>query len=875
MPKKIFELAKELDMGAIDLVEYLRGKGLAVRNHMQAISGEDADKFLGDLRKETDGKRETIEKKSKKKTATKKVSKKRVTKKKIAVGEPVEGHPGVDGVEAAEPPPSRDESQEGRADVKKVDVIRRKAGKKEEVDDAFKEGKPVGLRVVSKPPAVEKDKEQEPGNLDDAPVPVDGKPLGKEDPSAPKEAVGGKRKRLGDLASMMSGKKIMSRAETIAQQRSESELKSYAALGGVGRPIYTQVKRKKIYSGPVKETEVTELKESKRLLRLHGGATAAHIAKKLKVKFKEMADQCLDLDLLVEPGDFIGIKLATAIADLYQYKVENIAFDEEEILGKREGEDGRLREMSPRNPVVAVMGHVDHGKTTLLDSIRNTKVAQGEAGGITQHIGAYQVCVKEQVLTFLDTPGHEAFAAMRMRGARLTDIVILVVAADDGVMPQTEESIRFCRSEGTPVIVAVNKMDKEGAKADRIKTEMVELGFAPEEWGGETQFVSISALTGDGIDALLESVAAQAELMELVAGTEGSAEGVVIESRIEKGRGSVATVLIQSGTLRKGDALVSGESHGRAKSVVDYRGYAVAEAGPSSPVQILGLNSAPIPGDFLNVVKNERQAKKIVQNRIDEKKKMEVGSLKPKLSLEDFFATAVGEGTKEKKSLNLITRSDVQGSFEAIKESLEVLKTKDIEVKVIGGGIGPINDSDILLAESAGAFIIGFNMNPVTSAKRLAQERGIDIKVYSIIYEIIDDIKAAIEGLFEPDIVEEYIGRADVKETFVVPKVGVIAGSFVVDGRIVVGSGVRLLRDGLTVYEGKIFSLRRFKENVKEVKNHLECGIGIENFNDVKVGDIIECYNVVEKRRSYEEVVKDEALTAKAVREEVSPPSPS
>ena len=877
MSKKIFELAKELDMGAIELVDYLRGKGLAVRNHMQALSDEEAQQFLGELRKEAGGKKKATKKKATKKKAAKKkkVAKKKVVKKKSTEPEKEPLAAEAQEGEAAEAPPpaeepTREEEEAAAAKDKKTTVIRRKAGKKEPSEEApKKEEKRIGLRVVSKPPAEKKEEPAEPAAREETVASAS------TDTPATESADGdrkGKRKRLGDLASMMSGKKMLSRAEAIAKQRSESELKTYSTLGGVGRPIYTQVKRKKIYSGPVKETEVTEIKESKRLVRLHGGATAAHVAKKLKVKFKDMADRCLDLDLLMEADDFIGINLAARIADIYGYKVEDVAFDEREELGKNEADPAEEgRSLPPRNPVVAVMGHVDHGKTTLLDSIRNAKVAQGEAGGITQHIGAYQVPVKNQLLTFLDTPGHEAFASMRSRGARATDIVVLVVAADDGVMPQTEESVRFCKNEETPIIVAVNKMDKEGAKEEKIKTEMVELGLTPEEWGGETQFVPVSALTGDGIDALLESIAAQAELMELTAVDEGLAEGVVIESRVERGRGNVATVLVQNGSLRKGDAIVVGESFGRARSFVDYAGREVETAGPSTPVQILGLNGVPAPGDILNVVKNERQAKKIVHNRIDEKRRLEAGPVKPKVSLEDFFATAVGEGTSEKKSLNLIVRSDVQGTFEAIRQSLEALGTNDIEVKIIGGGVGPVSDSDVHLAESAGAFIIGFNMNPVTSAKRLAQDKGIDVKVYSIIYEIIDDVKAAIEGLFVPDVSEEYIGRADVKETFVVPKVGVIAGSFVVDGKIIIGRNIRVLRDGLAVYEGTISSLRRFKDDVKEVKNHLECGIGVENFNDIKVGDTIECYSVVEKKRNYDDVVKEEALKAKAQRQDEPP----
>lgn len=900
MPKKIFEIAKELDMGAIDLVEKLKSEGFSVRNHMTSLTDEEVEKVMALMAPAP------APEKKKKKTK-KKVTKKKTTKKKVTV---------VKKTSASEEAPAQEEvkAESKGEDVgvesdtsaksstvrkKKKAVIRKKSGSDEESETKVPEkmeSQSLGLRVVSKPEKVQVASTEEASTTpDEGPSSPAQKELYKEKvhtftpvfiPEAGAESTssteesgatstessgedansssGPSNKRIGGLATMMSGKKPnMNKAQVLNQERADTELKSYQALSGTGRPLYTQVKRKRAYSGPTKETNITEVKESKRIVKMSGGGTVDQLAKKLKVKLKALADQALDLNLLIKSGDYVGIKLADQLAQLFEYRVEDTSFNEEEMLGKEKLSDEEKQKLPLRNPIITIMGHVDHGKTTLLDYIRNAKVADGEAGGITQHIGAYSVKVKEKTLTFLDTPGHAAFANMRQRGADVTDIVVLVVAADDGVMPQTKESVRFCQESGVPIIVAVNKMDKEESNPDRVKTELAEFSITPEEWGGDTQFVPISALKGDGVDDLLESIALQAEMMELRADDKGILEGVVIESKIEQGRGPVSTILIQQGTLKKGDSIVVGETFGRARSLTDSLGKDLKSAGPSMPVQILGLSDAPSPGEMLNKVKNEREAKKIVENRIDERKKLESVPEKKTVSLEDFFAQATGPGVGEKRSLNLIIRTDVQGSFEAIKQSLLPMGTNSVEVKIIGGGVGPISDSDVQLASSAEGIIIGFNMRPISTARRIAEEQGVDIKTYSIIYEVINDVKLALEGLLDPEFIEEFIGRSEIKETFVVPKIGTIAGCLVTDGKIQVGCNIRLLREGKILHDGKLSSLKRFKDDVKEVKNGFECGMGLENYNDLKVGDVFEAYLMQEKKRSLEDVKKEEEADAR------------
>ncbi len=909
MPKKIIDMAKEMGVGPYELVEQLKQKGFDVRNPMSELTDAEVAQVMGgstgspgNTGADDASAKKVVKRKVVKKTnsvddapAVDASAEKKSTVKRKKVILRKSGDESVDGNEYA----SEVEGETSElVDVQAPEVLVESASEESEtevvqveqsIEAATSDGPPAdemkpqfGLRVVSKPkPAAPK--VESPAQTSNAPakgqeenagpkvhrftpVYIPPKPVTEvaagpvdpdmvivdEDDDSDDKKKGDGKKKIGGLAIMMSGKKVVNRATHIQQSRADDELKSYSALSSLGRPIYTQLKKKKNYAGPSMSTIITEMKDSKKVVEIHGAVTLEELSKKLKVKFKELKDQVLDINLLVKSDDWVGVDLAGQIAALYGYKVEDVTFNEEEVLGIVALSTEDKEKLPLRNPIITIMGHVDHGKTTLLDYIRKEKVAAGEAGGITQHIGAYSVKVSDKTLTFLDTPGHAAFAAMRQRGADVTDIVVLVVAADDGVMPQTRESIKFCEQAGKKLIVAVNKMDKEGVNPDRIKSELAELNITPEEWGGDTQFVHISALKGDGIDELLEAIAVLSEVMELRADPKGMAQGVVIESKIEQGRGPVATVLVQSGTLNKGDSIVVGETYGRARSLMNDRGEQLKSAGPSMPVQIIGLNEAPSPGDQLYSAVNEREAKRIATNRLNERKELDATPVKKKLSLEDFFANSAEVG-KEKKTLNLIIRTDVQGSFEAVRQSLEVLGNNEVSVKVIGGGVGAISESDVMLAANSGGFIIGFNMRPITTARRLAEEKGLDIKTYSIIYELINDVKLALEGLLDPETVEEFIGRAEVRETFAIPKIGTIAGSLVIDGKIKDGCNIRLLRQGKIVFDGKMSSLKRFKDEVKEVKNGYECGIGLENFNDVKVDDIFEAYMMVEKKRTLDQ----------------------
>ena len=494
-----------------------------------------------------------------------------------------------------------------------------------------------------------------------------------------------------------------------------------------------------------------------------------------------------------------------------------------------------------RPPVVTIMGHVDHGKTSLLDAIRQTNVAEGEAGGITQHIGAYTVSVRGKQVTFLDTPGHEAFTAMRARGAKVTDIVILVVAADDGVMPQTIEAIHHAKAAGVPLIVAMNKIDKPTANPDRVKNALSEHGLISEAWGGDTIMVEVSAKQKTGLDTLLEMILLQAEVLELKADPRRQAKGTVIEAKIERGRGPVATVLVQSGTLRVGDAYVVGAFSGRVRALINDRGEKAQQAGPSIPVEVIGLPGVPSAGDVFHVVSNERVAREIAEERAQKRRAAELTG-PAKVSLDDLFAK-IQEGSV--KELAIVIKADVQGSSEALAGAVEKLSTDAVKLRVIHNGVGGVMESDVLLAAASRAIIIGFNIRPEPKATALADQQGVDIRLYTIIYDAIADIKAAMEGLLEPTLKERVLGRAEVRQVFTIPKIGAVAGSYVIDGTISRSSaGVRVIRDNVVVYQGKLASLRRFKDDAREVQQGYECGISIENFNDVKSGDILEAYAI-------------------------------
>jgi len=496
----------------------------------------------------------------------------------------------------------------------------------------------------------------------------------------------------------------------------------------------------------------------------------------------------------------------------------------------------------PRPPVVTVMGHVDHGKTSLLDAIREARVVEGEAGGITQHIGAYSVALPKGTISFIDTPGHEAFTTMRSRGAGITDIVILVVAADDGVMPQTIESINHARAAEVPIIVAVNKIDKPDARPDEVKRQLSEHGVVAEDWGGDTIFVEVSAKERTNIDTLLEMILLQAEMMEVKANPNKPGKGVIIESRLDRGKGPLATVLVKEGTVKQGDFVVAGLYSGRVRALIDDHGKPVESAGPSMPVEVLGLSGVPAAGDDFNVVKSEKMAKELSDHRQHKFREREI-SKTSKISLEDLF-DQIQEGEVEK--LNIIVKADVHGSAEAVAEALKKISTEKVKVDVIHQAVGGIKEADVMLASASKAIIIGFNVRPDIKAQNLAEEEHVDISMYSIIYDLIDDVKKAMVGLLQPEIKEIYLGRAEVKEVFAVSKVGTIAGCRVVDGKVSRNAGVRLLRDNVVIYEGKISSLKRFKDDVKEVLTGYECGIGIEKYNDVKIGDVIEAFTTEE-----------------------------
>ena len=562
------------------------------------------------------------------------------------------------------------------------------------------------------------------------------------------------------------------------------------------------------------------------------------LASRMKKTGAEVVKCLIKNGVMASLSDVIDFDTAAIIAEEMGCKVEKevIVTIEERLIDTAED---KPEDLEPRAPVVVVMGHVDHGKTSLLDYIRHANVASGEAGGITQHIGAYQVDVGGKPVTFLDTPGHEAFTAMRARGAMITDIAILVVAADDGIMPQTVESINHAKAAGIPIIVAINKMDKPEANPDRIKQQLTEYELVPEEWGGETIICPISAKTGMGIDNLLDMVVLTAEMRELKANPNRSAHGAVIEARLDKGRGPVATLLVQNGTLRQGDIIIAGTAVGRVRAMTNARGEKVKEAGPSVPVEIIGMGEVPGAGDDFHAVADERMARELVEQRKQEQKDRMSGPVAQKVSLEDLFSQ-IQAG--EMKNLNIIVKADVQGSAEAVKSSLEKLTNEEIRVRVIHCAVGAISESDVMLAATSGAIIVGFNVRPDNNARDSAARMKVDMRMYRVIYDAINEIEAAMKGMLSPKFKEVDLGRAEVRNVFRITGVGMVAGCYVTEGKMQRGAQMRLLRDNIVIYDGAIASLQRFKDSVKEVATGYECGITFEKFQDIKEGDIVEAY---------------------------------
>jgi len=566
------------------------------------------------------------------------------------------------------------------------------------------------------------------------------------------------------------------------------------------------------------------------------------LAQAMSVKAAELIGVLMNMGVMVTINQVLDQETATLVVEEMGHKAVPATEEDPEAALLQAQEEAEAGHTEARPPVVTVMGHVDHGKTSLLDYVRKTKVAAGEAGGITQHIGAYQVKTGNGMITFLDTPGHAAFTAMRARGARATDLVILVVAADDGVKPQTIEAVRHAKDAGVPLVVAINKMDKEEADPERVKQELSNHEVIPEEWGGETLVVPVSAITGDGVDTLLENVALQSELMELKARADGPAAGLVVEARLDKGRGPVATVLVQQGVLRQGDVLLAGRETGRVRVMLNDAGETIKEAGPSMPVEIQGLSGVPVAGDEVLVVQDERKAKDIADHRQSKHKEARLARQQAS-KLENMFQEM---DESEQKSLNLVVKADVQGSVEALTDSLEKLSGDEVKVKVVHGMVGGINESDVNLAIASNAIIIGFNVRADAAARKLIESENVDIHYYNVIYDVVDEIKAAISGMLAPQIKENVIGQAEVRDVFRAPKIGTIAGCYVTEGVVQRNAKVRVLRENVVIFDGSVDSLRRFKDDVSEVKAGFECGIGVKNYNDVKVGDQLEVYKQVE-----------------------------
>ena len=587
--------------------------------------------------------------------------------------------------------------------------------------------------------------------------------------------------------------------------------------------------------------------EVKKAVRIEGSVSVGELARLLGAKAPEVQRKLMALGTMVSINHVIDLETATKVAAEYGHEVQDIGFKEAEFLEPADSVAAAQAEL-PRPAVVTVMGHVDHGKTSLLDAIRNENVVAGEAGGITQHIGAYRARVGDATLTFIDTPGHAAFTQMRARGAEITDIVILVVAATEGIMPQTVEAIEHSKAAGVPIVVAINKCDLPGANPQSTRQRLMEHNLVPEEFGGEIICVEVSALKRTGLEKLLEMVQLQAEVLELKADPERRASGVVVEAGLDKGRGPVATVLVQQGTLRPGDVVVVGRTWGRVRAIADEHGERLKEAGPSVPVQLTGLSEVPEAGDLFHSVEGERVAKDIISHREDERRNAPKES-RPKLTLDEIFARAGGGGVKE---LPVVVKADTQGSVEALRDSLLKLSTDAVKVDVLLAGVGAVNETDVMLAKASGAVIVAFHVRPDPTARRAADSQGVEIRAYRVIYEVVDEVRQAMVGLLPPTITESFQGRAEVRETFTVPKIGTIAGCYVTEGNVRRGGPCRLLRDGVQIYEGKVGSLRRFKEDVREVASSFECGVGIDGYNDVKVGDVIELYAVEEKPATLE-----------------------
>ena len=694
--------------------------------------------------------------------------------------------------------------------------------------------------VFAVAPAPKKAEPKPAEKAEKAPAPAAEKPA---KPEKPKEPERKRERRVVDTKAVtVNADRFDDRVDSLVSERVQNYSGGKQKIGSKNRKKdnkrgQTGNKRRNEEQEKMRRLQLEIIKKTPLTVKIPDEITVGELASRMKKTATELIKVLIKNGVMASINQTIDFDTAEFVATELGCKVEKevVVTIEDRLIDDHEDS---ADELQPRSPVVVVMGHVDHGKTSLLDAVRKTNVVSGEAGGITQHIGAYTVEINGSPITFLDTPGHAAFTSMRARGAMCTDIAILVVAADDGIMPQTVEAINHAKAANIPIIVAVNKMDKPGANPDRVLTQLTEHDLVPAEWGGDTEVVRISAKTGAGIDELLETVIMTAELAELKANPNRAGKGIVIEARLDKNRGPIATLLVQNGTLHKGDLIIAGTSVGRVRVMTDDKGRAITSAGPSVPVEITGLAETPAPGDEFNAVSDERMARQLVEQR-KQAEKDAAAKLTSKVTLDNLFAK-MQEG--EMKELNLIVKADVQGSAEAVKASLEKLSNDEVRVRVIHAGVGAINESDILLASTSNAIVVGFNVRPDAAAAASAQRSNVDLRMYRVIYDAIDEIEAAMKGMLAPKFREVVIGHAEVRQTYKVSAIGTIAGCYVKDGKITRDGQVRILRDNIVIYEGNIGSLQRFKDSVKEVAQNYECGMSIEKFNDIKEGDIFECF---------------------------------
>lgn len=729
-----------------------------------------------------------------------------------------------------------------------VSKLKRQPGAKKVKPKKIKKETPAKIiRLPAKPtpevviPEVEKAKDSPPQpTVTEIPLPVE---IDLDDKALPEEVpVKKKKKRARRIEDAAVDKKFFKKKISFRKKEVVEGEDLYAPSQRIrkGRKT-TKAKAAVIQQKP----QITIPKAIKRRIKIADTIALYDLAKRMGIKAAEMIKKLMGLNVMATVNQIIDFDTAVLVASEFDYELEKAAFEEETLIKSEKDDPSKLSE---RPPVVTVMGHVDHGKTSLLDVIRKTRVTENEAGGITQHIGAYHVSTDKGQIIFLDTPGHEAFTEMRARGARVTDLVVLVVAADDGVMPQTIEAINHSKVAGVPIIVAINKIDKANADPERVQRELADAGLVPEEWGGDTIFVRVSAKESTGIDDLLEMILLQAEILELKANPDKLAMGHVVEAKLDSGRGPVATVLIRQGTLKVHDPVVCGVHYGKIRALLNDRGVQVTSAGPSMPVEIIGLTGVPNAGDEMIALADEKTAKQVSAHRIQKQRSKELAKT-GRLSLEKLYEQ-MQEGAV--KDLNIILKADVHGSIEALRDSLTKLSNEEVKINVIHAATGTLSESDIALATVTDAIIIGFNVRPSAKVQAIASEENVDTRFYNIIYDVINDIKNAIIGMMSSTFEERILGRAEVREVFHVPKVGAIAGCYVTEGKVERGQKVRILRDWVVLYDGMIASLRRFKDDAKEVQSGYECGLGIENYNDIKIGDIIECYYLEEIRPELE-----------------------